>query len=82
MLEAHKIDFDIRNVRVRLLIIHENYFLCSRSSRVAERCPWSEGQIEINLLLFPSNHLPLEIVLLDLGSNAAEGTDNKRCFCC
>lgn len=44
VLEAHKIDFDIRNVRVRLLIIHENYFLCFRSSRVAERCPWSEEQ--------------------------------------
>jgi hypothetical protein len=30
------------------------------------------GQIEINLLLFPSNHLTSEIVLVDLGEGMGE----------
>lgn len=89
--ESHKIDFDIKNVRVRLLIIHKKQFsfipfrVPATNVECFVLCFYSlcffgvegSGQIEINLLLFPSNRLTSEIVLVDL-SKTWDGGRGKR----
>jgi hypothetical protein len=81
--ESHKIDFDIKNVRVRLLIIHKEQFSFIPFSCACFECRVffgveGSGQIEINLLLFPSNRLTSEIVLVDLSKTRTGGGERER----
>jgi hypothetical protein len=81
--ESHKIDFDTKNVRVRLLIIHKEQFSFVPFSCACSECRVffgveGSGQIEINLLLFPSNRLTSEIVLVDLSKTRAGGRERER----